>query len=68
MAALALGAAGVQIGTRFNATKECNIFPDSFKQKMLEAGVKDSVVVMKPLRASSRGIQILIKDVVLKIL
>ena len=55
LAALAMGAAGVQIGTRFNATKECNIFPENFKQKMVEAGPRDTVIVMKPFKASSRG-------------
>lgn len=54
LAALASGAAGVQIGTRFNATKECNVFPDSFKQRMIEAGDRSTVVVMKPFKASSR--------------
>jgi NAD(P)H-dependent flavin oxidoreductase YrpB (nitropropane dioxygenase family) len=53
-AALASGACGVQIGTRFNATQECNIFPDSFKARMLAAGDKDTVIVMKPFKASSR--------------
>eukprot|EP01052_Picozoa_sp_SAG31_P029916 SAG31_NODE_3020_length_4783_cov_23.090521_2_plen_241_part_00 len=54
LAALASGASGVQIGTRFNATQECNIFPMQFKQKMLEASERDTVVVMKPFKASSR--------------
>lgn len=58
VAALAMGAAGVQIGTRFNATKECNILPESFKRKMVEAGPRDTVIVMKPFKASSRGIHI----------
>eukprot|EP00511_Aplanochytrium_stocchinoi_P013510 CAMPEP_0204889956 /NCGR_PEP_ID=MMETSP1349-20130617/23896_1 /ASSEMBLY_ACC=CAM_ASM_000710 /TAXON_ID=215587 /ORGANISM="Aplanochytrium stocchinoi, Strain GSBS06" /LENGTH=275 /DNA_ID=CAMNT_0052054353 /DNA_START=186 /DNA_END=1013 /DNA_ORIENTATION=- len=53
-AALALGAAGVQIGTRFNATKECNKFPDTFKDRMVNAGYRDTVIVMKPFKASSR--------------
>eukprot|EP00510_Aplanochytrium_minuta_P004175 CAMPEP_0184007768 /NCGR_PEP_ID=MMETSP0954-20121128/1548_1 /TAXON_ID=627963 /ORGANISM="Aplanochytrium sp, Strain PBS07" /LENGTH=233 /DNA_ID=CAMNT_0026286697 /DNA_START=206 /DNA_END=904 /DNA_ORIENTATION=+ len=54
VAALALGASGVQIGTRFNATQECNMFPRSFKDRMLKAGVRDSVIIMSPFRASSR--------------
>jgi NAD(P)H-dependent flavin oxidoreductase YrpB (nitropropane dioxygenase family) len=38
LAALALGAAGVQIGTRFNATIECSKFGSSYKEAMLKAG------------------------------
>lgn len=54
LAALALGAAGVQIGTRFNCTQECTMFPDSFKQRMVDAGVRDTVLVMRPFKATSR--------------
>ena len=57
LAALALGAAGVQIGTRFNATQECSVFPDSFKAKMLAAGARDTIVIGKPFKASSRVIR-----------
>ena len=54
LAALALGAAGVQIGTRFNATVECSKFNDKFKERMVQAGVKDSVIIMSSFSASSR--------------
>ena len=54
VAALALGAAGVQIGTRFNATVECTVFPPSFKERMVQADDRSTVVVMRPFRASSR--------------
>ena len=54
VAALVLGAAGVQIGTRFNATHECNMLPESFKARMVAAGPRDTIVIMKPFRASSR--------------
>lgn len=30
------------------------IFPQAFKERMVEAGIKDTVMVMKPFRASSR--------------
>ena len=37
VAALASGAAGVQIGTRFNATQECNIWPQvSFSRRAVK--------------------------------
>mmetsp|Transcript_46116 Transcript_46116/g.98519 ORF Transcript_46116/g.98519 Transcript_46116/m.98519 type:complete len:338 (+) Transcript_46116:97-1110(+) len=54
VAALALGAAGVQVGTRFNATVECNIFPQSFKDQMVKADDRSTVMVMKPMKGSSR--------------
>jgi enoyl-[acyl-carrier protein] reductase II len=40
LAALALGAAGVQIGTRFNATTECSKFGSSYKEAMVKAGTR----------------------------
>jgi nitronate monooxygenase len=43
VAALALGAAGVMLGTRFIATQE-SIAPGFFKQAVLAAGTGDSVV------------------------
>ena len=42
-AALALGAAGVMLGTRFIATRE-SIAPDFFKKAVLAAGAADTVV------------------------
>lgn len=42
-AALALGADGVQMGTRFIATVECNAH-DNFKQKLVEAGDTASLI------------------------
>lgn len=54
VAALALGAVGVQVGTRFNATVECNIFPNSFKEQMVKADDRSTVMVMRPFKNSSR--------------
>jgi NADH:quinone reductase (non-electrogenic) len=53
MAALALGAAGVNMGTRFMATQECPIHPD-FKKKLLETAETETVLVMKTLMNPSR--------------
>jgi NAD(P)H-dependent flavin oxidoreductase YrpB (nitropropane dioxygenase family) len=53
MAALALGAAGVNMGTRFMATQECPIHPD-IKQKMIEMQETETVLVMKSLMNPSR--------------
>jgi enoyl-[acyl-carrier protein] reductase II len=46
VAALALGAAGIQMGTRFYMTKEANAFaPPQIQAALLEAGVADTAVV-----------------------
>jgi len=43
VAALALGASGVQMGTRFLATRECPIHP-AYKEMLLAASEEDTVV------------------------
>ncbi|MDN5344313.1 MAG: enoyl-[acyl-carrier protein] reductase [Clostridia bacterium] len=43
VAALALGAAGVQMGTRFICATECTVHPN-YKQAVLKAGDRDTVV------------------------
>jgi NAD(P)H-dependent flavin oxidoreductase YrpB (nitropropane dioxygenase family) len=53
MAALALGAAGVNLGTRFMATKECPIHPN-VKQKLLDSLETDTLLVMKSMNNPSR--------------
>lgn len=52
-AALALGADGVNCGTRFCATRECN-WPDSFKKRMLEAKETDTVMMLRRLNNTCR--------------
>ena len=53
VAALALGADGVNCGTRFCATKECN-WPDSFKERMIQASETDSVLILRRLNNTCR--------------
>lgn len=43
IAALALGAQGVQIGTRFICAQECNVHP-SYQEKVIKAHDRDTVV------------------------
>lgn len=43
MAALALGAQGVQIGTRFICAEECNVHP-AYQEKVIKARDRDTVV------------------------
>ena len=52
-AALALGAAGVNLGTRFLATRECPIH-DSFKQRLVQAREYDTRLVMESIKNPSR--------------
>jgi len=52
-AALALGAGGVNLGTRICATKECN-WPDSFKSAMVSATEEDTVLLFRSLHNTAR--------------
>ena len=56
VAALALGAEGVLMGTRFLATKECPI-PLSFKKRLLEAQSTETVLVMRTLSDPMRALR-----------
>lgn len=55
VAALALGADGVLMGTRFMATKECPAHP-KFKEWLLRATETDVVVTQRSIRAPSRDL------------
>jgi nitronate monooxygenase len=54
--ALAMGAAGVNMGTRFMATRECPI-PDSVKEKMVESPETSTVLVMQSLQNPARALK-----------
>jgi NAD(P)H-dependent flavin oxidoreductase YrpB (nitropropane dioxygenase family) len=53
VAALALGAEGVNMGTRFIATKEAPVH-DNVKRAILQASELDTRLVMRPLRNTER--------------
>lgn len=53
VAALALGADGVNMGTRFMATKEAPIH-DNVKRRLVEAGERDTDLVFRTMRNTSR--------------
>ena len=53
LAALAIGAEGINMGTRFMATLECTIHP-AVKDRILKAGEADTVLVMESLNNPSR--------------
>ena len=52
-AALALGAEGVNCGTRFCATKECK-WPESFKQRIVEGDERSSALIFRQLHNTAR--------------
>eukprot|EP00747_Dinoflagellata_sp_TGD_P186645 gnl/TRDRNA2_/TRDRNA2_43786_c0_seq1.p1 gnl/TRDRNA2_/TRDRNA2_43786_c0~~gnl/TRDRNA2_/TRDRNA2_43786_c0_seq1.p1 ORF type:complete len:354 (-),score=69.84 gnl/TRDRNA2_/TRDRNA2_43786_c0_seq1:77-1015(-) len=52
-AALALGADGVNCGTRFCATQECN-WPDAFKKRMQDSDERQTVLMFRSLHNTAR--------------
>ncbi len=56
VAAIALGAEGVLMGTRFMATKECPI-PTSFKKKLIDTQSTDTLFVMRNLSDPMRALR-----------
>lgn len=55
-ACFALGAQGVQMGTRFIASKECLVH-EEFKNKIIKAGIRDTVITGQKLGHSARVIK-----------
>jgi nitronate monooxygenase len=53
LSALALGASGVVIGTRFMATKECPVHPN-FKEWMVRAKETDTMIIDRSIRSARR--------------
>ncbi|HZG70879.1 MAG TPA: nitronate monooxygenase family protein [Chondromyces sp.] len=57
MAALSLGAEGIEMGTRFIATKECVHASELYKQTLIEGNENDTVVIKRSLGAPARAIR-----------
>ncbi|WLD95009.1 nitronate monooxygenase family protein [Alkalihalobacillus sp. AL-G] len=57
MAALALGAEGIEMGTRFVATKECAHAHHTYKQALVDANENDTTVIKRSLGAPGRVIR-----------
>lgn len=55
-AALVMGAAGIQIGTRFMVAEECGVHP-RFKEKLLAAADTDTVVTGATIGQGVRGLK-----------
>ncbi|UXH45563.1 nitronate monooxygenase [Rossellomorea vietnamensis] len=56
MAALSFGAEGVEMGTRFIATKECVHASDEYKRALIEGDESGTVVIKRSLGAPARAI------------
>jgi NADH:quinone reductase (non-electrogenic) len=65
-AALALGADGVNMGTRFMATKECDIH-ENVKQKIVENTERDTLLTNRTLRNTSRVARNAVSEEVVRI-
>jgi enoyl-[acyl-carrier protein] reductase II len=57
MAALALGAEGVEMGTRFIATKECVHAHPNYKQAIVDADEEATVVIKRSIGAPARALK-----------
>ncbi|MEH7177508.1 NAD(P)H-dependent flavin oxidoreductase [Neobacillus vireti] len=57
LAALALGAEGIEMGTRFIATEECVHANHAYKQKIVESEETDTVVIKRSIGAPARAIR-----------
>lgn len=57
MAALALGAEGIEMGTRFIATKECVHAHEAYKQAILDADENATTVIKRSIGAPARAIK-----------
>ncbi|WP_027405722.1 nitronate monooxygenase [Anaerovibrio sp. RM50] len=55
-AALLMGAAGVQMGTRFLVAEECPVHPN-FKQKLIDAVDTDTIVTGQTIKSAVRGLK-----------
>lgn len=67
MAALSLGAEGIEMGTRFIATKECVHANEAYKQKLVEGSITDTVVIKRSIGAPARAISNSWTDQILEI-
>ncbi|WP_368503944.1 NAD(P)H-dependent flavin oxidoreductase [Alkalihalophilus sp. As8PL] len=57
MAALALGAEGIEMGTRFIATKECVHASSLYKDQLVHASEEDTVVIKRSIGAPARALR-----------
>lgn len=56
MAALSLGAEGIEMGTRFIATKECVHASREYKERLVQGSENETVVIKRSIGAPARAI------------
>lgn len=57
LAALALGAEGIEMGTRFIATEECVHASEAYKQNILTSDETDTVIIKRSIGAPARALK-----------
>ncbi|MFJ8260502.1 NAD(P)H-dependent flavin oxidoreductase [Rummeliibacillus sp. NPDC094406] len=57
LAAFALGAEGIEMGTRFIATKECVHANDAYKEALINSKETDTIVIERSLGAPGRALK-----------
>ncbi|MFK3959456.1 NAD(P)H-dependent flavin oxidoreductase [Guptibacillus hwajinpoensis] len=57
MASLALGAEGIEMGTRFIATKECTHAHGLYKRRLLQGAETDTMIIKRSIGAPARVIR-----------
>lgn len=67
MAALSLGAEGIEMGTRFIATKECVHAHDGYKRALVGGSESDTAVIKRSLGAPARAIANRWTDIILEL-
>ncbi|KGR80493.1 NAD(P)H-dependent flavin oxidoreductase [Ureibacillus manganicus] len=67
MAALALGAEGIEMGTRFIATKECVHASKAYIDALLNSSETDTTVIKRSIGAPARALKNSFTDEILKI-
>lgn len=67
MAALSLGAEGIEMGTRFIATKECVHANEAYQQALINGTEKDTVVIKRSIGAPARAISNVWTDQILQL-
>lgn len=67
MAAHALGAEGIEMGTRFIATKECVHASDVYKKALINSGESDTVIIKKTIGSPARTLKNSWTDKILEI-
>ncbi|RNF40725.1 NAD(P)H-dependent flavin oxidoreductase [Planococcus salinus] len=67
MAAHALGAEGIEMGTRFIATKECVHASEEYKNALIQSAESDTVIIKKTIGAPARTLRNDWTDTILQI-